>query len=159
MAWGDELKQEGYFYLDQRESRGNGDLLYNTFRKIIDTNDQSEWAWIAFQKCYECLKKGQRWPDSLSDRITTTNHEQYDMTQDPWILGYCCAVSLDVADMIKEARPPRFFWLPDKNAWRRALLGKRNLYWFWRRVARIIPKQGYVQEFYDYMEAAYEKRR
>jgi len=136
---------------------GNGDLEYNTCREIIDKNEQDEWAHYALEEVFKTLEAGQRWPDYMKAYI----HEglwgnQNNVTQDPWILAYCCAVHLGRIDLIRKYKPSKkIFNLPDKWAWRRALLGKRNLWWFWRRITPHRWMQNFVYVFYGYMDKAY----
>jgi hypothetical protein len=138
---------------------GNGDLLYNTCREIIDRDDHDDWSHLALEEVFRCLKLGVRWPDYMIDRIPAAiDRRQYDMTQDPWIMAYCCAVHLDRYDLIEEYKPSIWiFNLPDKWAWRRALLGKPNMYWMWRRITPHDWLQNFVYVFYGYMDKAYLK--
>jgi len=149
------LGKEGYFYI--APGKGNGDLLYNTCRMIIETNDKSQWAVDSLVDVFDCLIIGIRWPDDMAEHIHTITHRQDEMTQDPWIMAYACAVHLNMMMFVEAIKPSVFFWLPDKWAWRRALLGKRNLYRVWRIITRLIPKQWFVETLYYYMEWAYQK--
>ena len=147
-----ERYKDGLFYMGPG---GNGDLLYNTARKIIETDDKSEWAQSSLEAIFRCLNDGKRWPDTMSDKITTKNHKQTDMTQDPWILAYCCAVHLDRYDLIEKYKPNiKIFNLPDKWAWRRALLGKPNIYGLFRKITPYGLLQDFVYVFYGFMERA-----
>ena len=154
-VWSEKERiKDGYFYF--HIGSGNGDLLYNTARKIIETNDKSKWAHVSLEQVFWCLWLGNRWPYYMSSKITTTSHKQTDMTQDPWILAYCCAVHLNRYDLIERYKPERgIFKFPDKLAWRRALLGKLNLYWLWRRITPYFVMQWFVYVFYGFMEQAY----
>lgn len=143
------------FYLDKRPTQGNGDLLYNTFRMIIATEDKSEWAYRAFEACFDCLAHGERWPDSMSVFVTTTNHRQDQLTRDPFILGYACAVYLDRKQFIESVPIPWYLYRPEVWAWRRALLGKRNCYPFWRWLTPH-KRHEYVKALDRYMNWAYE---
>jgi len=146
------LVKKGFFYV--APGKGNGDLIYNTCRKIIDDYDRSSWAYGALASVFDCLNKGIRWPDRFDDYIVTANHKQTDMTQDPWIMAYCLAIHLNRKQYIENFKPGILFWLPDKWSWRRSLLDKPNFYRVWRAIARLIPKQWFVQTLYDYMERA-----
>lgn len=153
--WPEKFIKDRGFYI--QPGAGNGDLLYNTFRCIIESRDTSNEAYESLLNCFSCLERGLRWPNFMKDVIKLGDDRQAHMTQDPWIMGYCCAMFLNAKIEIEYHKPPRFFWLPDKNAWRRALLGKPNLYWLWRIIAKLIPKQHFVKVFYDYMEWTYKK--
>lgn len=146
-----------YFYIHY--GSGNGDLLYNTCREIIDRDDHDEWSHRALEKVFECLEQGIRWPDHMIPYIPAANHRaQDDMTQDPWIMAYCCAVHLKRFDLIKDYRPSiRLFNLPDKWAWRRALLGGCDTYQIWRYITPHNWMQDFVYVFYGYMDKAYLK--
>ena len=78
MSWdGTNKVKEGYFYRGPERGwelekygfypRGLGDLLYNTYRMIVETNDKSDWAVKAFLKCTDLLREGKRWPDYMQD--------------------------------------------------------------------------------------------
>jgi hypothetical protein len=137
---------------------GNGDLAYNTCREIIDRNEKGAFAHMALEEVFRYLEKGWRWPDYMNDIIHSGMHKQTDMTQDPWILAYCCAVHLDRYDLIERYRPNFWLFLPDKWAWRRSLLGKVNFYWLWRRITPYKWMQHFVYVFYGYMELAYKNK-
>ena len=137
---------------------GNGDWAYNTCREIIDRNEKGAFAHMALEEVFRCINEGMRWPDYMNHIIKLSR--QYDMTQDPWILAYCCAVYLDRYDLIEMYKPSiKIFNLPDKWAWRRALLGKPNLYWLWRTITPHILMQDFVYVFYGYMDQAYLKHK
>lgn len=135
---------------------GNGDWAYNTCREIIDRNEKGAFAHMALEEVFRVLSEGKRWADYMIPFISSGMHNQYNMTQDPWILAYCCAVHLDRLDLIEQYKPSMWlFNLPDKWAWRRALLGKSNLYWLWRIVTPHSWMQHFVYVFYGYMDKAY----
>lgn len=160
-----------YFYI--HEGSGNGDLLYNTAREIIDRDDHDCWSDDAFDAIFHCLKIGVRWPNYMIPHIpaaTGPGDRQYDMTQDPWILAYCLAVHLGRYHYIRKYKPScKLFNIPDKWAWRRALLGKPNLWWLWRLFPHTLLNkirytwkgkerglfQDFVYVFYGYMDQAY----
>jgi hypothetical protein len=141
---------------------GNGDLLYNTCREIIDKDMHDEWAHNALEEVFKCLEKGVRWPDYMIPYITVATgmgDRQFDMTQDPWLLAYACAIHLDRRDLIEKYKPEKgIFNFTDKWAYRNALLGKRNLYGLWRVITPHIIFQKFVYVFYGYMDQAYKKR-
>lgn len=145
------------FYISPGD--GNGDLLYNTCREIIDRNEQGIWPNHSIEFVFLCLSEGMRWPDYMVEHIPAAQwRDQYDMTQDPWIMAYCCAVHLNRIDLIQRYKPSvKIFNLPDKWAWRRALLGKWNTWWIWRRIIPFNWLQNFVYVFYGYMEKAYGK--
>lgn len=166
--------REHYFYVTP--GSGNGDLLYNTCREIIDRDEQDCWSDDALHTVFYCLKAGYRWPDYMEEFIHTDLNKQYKMTQDPWLLAYCCAVYLGRYRFIRKYKPSwKLFNFPDKWAWRRALLGKPNLYWLWRIITphtllnmiRIKHKDGekqgllqdFVYVFYGYMDQAYKQAK
>lgn len=135
---------------------GNGDLLYNTARKIIEDNDTSEWAHASLENIFFYLNLGVRWSECMNQYITLGEERRHHMTQDPWILAYCCAAHLDRYDLIEKYKPSRkIFNLPDKWAWRRALLGKPNLYFIWRVITPTWFMQNFVYVFYGFMDQAY----
>ena len=138
---------------------GNGDLLYNTCREIIDRDENDEWSHKALEKVFMCLDLGIRWTVQMNDMITLGEERRLHMTQDPWLLAYCCAVHLDRKDLIVKYKPSiKIFNLPDKWAWRRSLLNKPNLYWLWRRITPHNWMQHFVYVFYGYMDKSYLNR-
>jgi len=138
---------------------GNGDLLYNTSREIIDKNYTGPKMEHSLEMVFVCLSWGQRWPNYMKEHIAPGLHDQqFRMTQDPWLMAYCCAVHLDRIDLIERYKPSvKIFNLPDKWAWRRALLNKRNTWWLWRRIIPFNWLQHFVYVFYGYMEKAHGK--
>lgn len=73
MSWDPTNKtKENYFWIGPERPweeekygfypRGMGDILYNTYRMIVETNDKSWWARQSFEICTNLLKKGLRWP-------------------------------------------------------------------------------------------------
>lgn len=148
----------GLFYY--HPGAGNGDWLYNTARCIILLHDlDDEWAHQSIEAIFECLASGKRWPDEYKEYIKPGLWgNQFNVTQDPWILAYCAAVHLRRYDLIEKYKPS--FWdLPiffDKYSWRRKLLKKPNFYWFWRELIPYRILQHFVYVFYGYMELAVE---
>ncbi len=78
MSWNkDNYTKEGFFYVGLKKdweyilyrfySKGLGDLIYNTLRKIIETKDKSVWAYDAFIMCEAWLIKDKRWTDSMQN--------------------------------------------------------------------------------------------
>jgi len=146
---------EEFYY---QPGAGNGDLEYNTCREIIDRDDKDEWAHDALVEVFNTLEEGKRWPDYMKPYIREgLLGNQLNVTQDPWIMAYCCAIHLERYDLIYLYKPSiRIFNFPDKWAWRRALLGKPNLYWLWRRITPHSWMQDFVYVFYGYMDQAYK---
>jgi len=135
---------------------GNGDLLYNTCREIMDKKNNDLWSHLALEEVFMCLERGIRWTNYMIEHIPAAkNRRQNDMTQDPWLMAYCCAVHLGRKDLIAKYKPNFWMFLPDKWAWRRALLDKPNLYWLWRRITPHNWMQEFVYVFYGYMEKTY----
>ncbi len=138
---------------------GLGDLIYNTLRMIIETNDKSPWAYKSFAICSELLSHGKRWPDELSPPNIidpVPYRSQFDMTRDPWIALYACAIHLDRKQFI-EQKPPKDLYNPKVWQWRRALLGKRNIY---RLLHKLSPgRRDYVKALNKLMWNAYKNRK
>lgn len=146
---------------------GNGDLLYNTARAIIEGDCTDRSAHYSIVEIFKCLSEGKRWPDDMSQYITTTNHKQTDITKDPWIMAYCCAVYLGRKDLIWKYGPPYtkvgdkwkrwsyFNWI--ERQWYISLCGGNSHYW-WLRLLPFhifLPKHTYV--LYGFMDQAYLK--
>lgn len=141
--------------------KGLGDLIYNTLRKIIEDGDTSEWAQEAFDRCAVLLIQGKRWPDRL-DPLRVKGKKRYRsqnrMTRDPWVLFYAACIHLDRREYIY-LKPQWWLWRPNLWALRRALLGWKNNYKFWRGVAHIFPiKHEYVEILDQYRDWCYEHR-
>lgn len=152
--WHEKFVKDRGFYI--QPGAGNGDLIYNTFRCIIESGDKSDEAYESMLNCFDCLNRGLRWPNFMNDVIKLGEERQSDMTQDAWILGYCCAMFLDASIEVELNTPSGFFWLPDKKSWRKALTGKRNCYRFWMIITKLWPKQHFVKVLHDYMNWAYK---
>lgn len=163
MTWDiEEFYKEGYFYRGPEKEwefdeygfypRGLGDLIYNTLRKIIETNDKNKWAHWALVASGDLLIQGKRWPDDL-DPIGATYRSQFSMTRDPWVAYYACAMHLDRKQFIFR-KPPWRLYSPEVWAWRRALLGKRNCYRLFRWLSP--PRRDFVKALDNLMWNAYE---
>ena len=161
MSWSvNNFRKQGYFYLDTREWCGNGDLLFNLCRMIIETNDHSEWANEALSEVYYCLETRIRWPDDMAKYVTTTNHKQTDITRDPYILFYCACIHAKTRVWIEWIKPPCNLYRPKMWAWRRYLINPTThngaMWLFWRYFSPTSKKE-YVQVLNRYMDWAVEK--
>jgi hypothetical protein len=117
---------------------------------------------------FECLNDGIRWPDEVDYLITTPTHKQTDITKDPWIMAYCCAVHLNRIDLIRAYPPPTeptgdkwrkssYFRKPEL-AWYNALLGDDKKWKRWSWLGNFIPvKHTFVM--YGFMCQAYEQSK
>ena len=160
----EEYFKEGYFYRRKSEQweyddwgfypNGIGDLIYNTLRVIIETDDKSMWAINSFSLCASLLRDGKRWPDSMNDEPTDIYRSQFSMTRDPWILMYACAIHLGFDSFIKDKIPLRLY-SPKTWAWRRDLLGKWNLYKLWKWL--LPPKKQFVKDLHYFREYSLTK--
>jgi hypothetical protein len=77
---------------------------------------------------------------------------QTSMTRDPWILTYACDSQWDYISFIEYFKPPWWLYRPEVWAWRRALLGKWNLYKLWRWMTP--PRRNFVISLQKYMDQA-----
>lgn len=151
------MRKFGYVYLgDGSGWHSNFDLLFNTFTKIKKDNDTSEWAHKAFDYCFHHMAAGLRWPHSLENYIVHKRKGQTKMTRDPWIAGYSCAVHLKAWTYL-DIKMPWKLYRPEVWAWRRALVGKPNLYLFWRWLNKIFPKKDFVKNLDRIMWETYGK--
>jgi len=179
-----EYYKEGFFYVKDASSWEKGvrwgfdrcviaDLVYDTCRKIIETDDKSPWAHLALFNCRELLFEGKRWPDYLEDNVP--NHwkrnlpilkrfyfknvkwyrSQYSVTRDPYILLYACVVHLGV-DLGSCPNIPWYLYSPKTWAWIRALKGKRNSYLFWSK--RTSSDKQFVIDLNKLMTDSYENK-
>ena len=170
MSWDiNKFYKEGYFYRSKSPEwkinlygfavDGLGDLLYNTLRKIKETNDKSEWAYSALLECADLLFYGKRWPDRLNPPTVPGKEpyrSQFSITRDPFIALYACAIHLNRKQFI-QVKPPWWLYSPEFNSWRRALLGKRNCY---KLLRRITPgRRDFVKALDDLMWNAYKQNR
>ena len=144
MSWNkDKFYKEGNYYRGPEEKwehalygfypRGLGDLIYNTLRVILETNDMSEWAQDSLLKCVLLLHSRKRWPDRMNPiqpKDKKPYRSQYSMTRDPWVTLYACAVFLDKKEYI-EMKPPWYLYRPELWSLRRVLLGKWSLFKLW----------------------------
>jgi hypothetical protein len=145
---------------DVRESRKNGDWSINTWKYIVETEDRTRWAKKAFMCCHIALCDGRRWPDApyAAEMITQDAKKQTKLTRDCFIYHHACAIYLhpDLEFLVSDVKVPWTLYRPEFHAWRRALLGKRNCYKFWRKVTPIWPwTHWYVTELQRYMDDTY----
>jgi hypothetical protein len=154
---------DGY-YIDP--DSGNGDLFYNTTRWITENPTADYLDHLTLDEMFACLTSGKRWPNNMDFLITTTNHKQTDITKDPWIMAYCCAVHLGRYDLIKEYPPPTeptgykwrkwSYFRAFEMAWYNALLGDDKKWKRWRWIGNFIPvKHTFVM--YGFMCEAYNQ--
>ena len=151
-----ELELYGFF------PKGLGDLIYNNLREIIESDDKSKWAYKVFDKCIVLLIQGKRWPDELDPKKIKgkkSYRSQRSMTRDPWVLFYAACIHLDKREFIHLKPNLRFWqWRPELWALRKALIGEKNAYLFWKRTNSIFKKPDYVQVLDQYMTWCYERK-
>ena len=193
-----ELKKDGDWYrgpVKQWEvdyygfcGRGMGDLIYNNLRKIIETEDKSEWAYEVFDRCIVLLIQGKRWPDEIQDeykefiaknrvhlwvnkilkRLGKVEFEkcrhQKSMTRDPWVMFYSACIYLNKREFIHLRPQPRLY-RPNLWALRKALIGEKNYYVFWRAINVALhampmskPRKDFVQILEKYRNWCYDNR-
>jgi len=153
------------------QSKGRGDLIYNNLRKIIETNDKSKWAYNVFDKCTVLLIQGKRWPDSMEPPKVDKKYDKFraqnNMSRDPWVMYYAACIYLDKREFIN-LKPPkiargRLMYRPNLWELRKALLGKKNKYVFWRSVNDAInalsPKKEFVEILEKYRNWSYDRRK
>jgi len=184
-------KKDGWYISEERQweydmygfyPRGLGDIIYNTLRKIIETNDTSKWAYTVFDKCTVLLIQGKRWPDEMHPeqstpisliRWATKNmhkwgwiekakyRSQTSMTRDPWILYYAACIHLNKRAFIN-LYPPVRRYRPVLWELRKALLHKKNSYTFWNKVgdllAKVFPRKDYVEILNYYRNWSYDRK-
>ena len=71
--------KDGFFYrrsdppwairLYRENTWDKGDLLSNTLKEIVDTEDCSEWAHDSLAACFALMVEGKRWPDRMNQGI------------------------------------------------------------------------------------------
>ena len=146
-----------YGVRDIRIEQGNGDWSINSFKYLIEADCFDTWGWVSFQFCANALKAGKRWPD-LATKYVTADRKQTDVTRDCYVYCYACAVRFGYG--IEDVKPPLRLYRPSFWAWRRKLLGKPNLYRFWRWVEK--PTEWfhpwYVEEMNRYMEMTLQRQ-
>lgn len=187
----DLIKEDGWYRSSERQweydmygflPRGLGDLIYNTLRKIIETNDTSKWAYKAFDMCTVLLIQNKRWPDSMQPDqathldiirfVTKKMHKwgwiekakyrsQRSMTRDPWTLYYAACIHLGKRDYIW-LNPPIKIRRVKLSALRKALLGQKNNYMFWKKFGdhlhKVFPRKDYVEVLEYYRNWCYERK-
>jgi len=156
----DNFVKHGYFYIDPNS--GNGDLIYNTCRMIVETRDNSPWALDALDVCRWCLTYRIRWPNKISRLITSTTHTQEDITRDPYIAYHTALfVFHDLNPVFGEPEdydfimPPWYLWRPNVWGWIRYLKKGGRWHYFWYRTGTWIkPRKQYVKDLDRLMELA-----
>ena len=135
--------KDGFFW--RHPSSGDaGDLIFNTLARIIDMNDKSEWAKCSLLECMDLLLVDKRWPDRLNQENTAKNRLQWwfgkgytrpqdDMTRDPYVAFYCCALFLGFSNWIEMVPIPWYCFSPGVSWWRHKLMRPRKKpWWRWR---------------------------
>lgn len=176
----EEYFKEGWFYV-KNASKWDinvrwkfvrcaiADIIYDTLRKIIETNDKSPWAIIAFYYCEDLLRSGERWPDYLEKQVpyhwkrnfpilkrfyfknASWYRSQYSVTRDLHILLRACAVHLGLDPSIRPSLP-LLKYSPKTWSWARALNGKWSCYKFWKWL--LPPKKQFVQDLHKFRESS-----
>ena len=138
--------KDGYYWRKKNSdgSDGKGDLIFNTCYKILQDEDESDWAYNALDACAILLLTGKRWPgrmwspldaESMVERIITLSlrkvgiilkryefRYQRRMTRDPFIAFYTLALFLGDDGYIKEVPMPWYLYSPNTWRWRRRLI-------------------------------------
>ena len=119
------FRQDGFFWV--HDGGDAGDLIYNTLSRILDQDDNSDWAWESFESCGQLLKQGKRWPNSMND--IPTKRSQTLMTRDPYIVYYTLAVKWDCIDLVKDLPMPWYCFSPIVSLWRHKLINDNQPLW------------------------------
>jgi hypothetical protein len=211
--WEKGLVKQGYLYVRELDpnntdqawaiqrygffSEGMGDMIYATLRKILEDEDDSDWAMEAFLYCVELLQEKKRWPDYMQftykEFIARNSIEevyyklkyhdehrlhglygippehpikyrpQRQMTRDPYILLYACAIflenspnvikdidRLDLATLFHVPMPLRNYNMKVWE-WTKKLQGRPNCYDFLNRfTAKDQPE--FVEQLQRFMD-------
>lgn len=171
VAMDQEWEKRGYFWW--HVGRWNGDLIYNTCTRIIDMQDDSDWAKMAIIECATLLQKRIRWPEDRENEAKgywdwygtkllkwlyiipkAKARPKKDITRDPFIAFYAACEFLNMQIFIKTTRMPlrthRF----------------TKTYWWWRKLIRD-PRKKFVKrldyyrsigDIYDFKNHYPEKR-
>lgn len=141
-----------------------GDLIFNTMSRIIDMEDKTDWAYSSLKECADLLKIDKRWPDRFNELEDAKNvvvyrwnmflkwlgvdkeypeRAQNDMTRDPYIAFYCCAMFLGEDHYIKEIKIKWYTYSPGTFRWRKRLIGNKKPNWvnrleYYRSLAKVI---------------------
>jgi len=132
------------------DTKGKGDIIYNTMARIIDQEDESEWAYKALYECAFLLMSKRRWPikddqecdaktaigwrfNQLVRKLRLTKKVKYrwnkSITRDPFKAFYCAAIILQEERFIELVKMPWFIYSPKTWKWRKRLINdKRKLY-------------------------------
>lgn len=159
-GWYRGLKKDWEFEAYGFYPRGLGDLIYNNLRRIIEDKDTSKWAENVFNKALVLLIQGKRWPDELDPEKVKGKkryRSQKSMTRDPWVMFYAACIHFNKREFIS-LKPQWRLYRPELWALRKALLGEKNSYLFWRSINSIFPKKDYVEVLDEYMKWCYDNR-
>ena len=164
MSWNvNDFYRKGYFYISRDPNAGQGDLLYNTCRVIIEKQERDEWTEQAHFRIALCLAQGKRWPDYMSHLITTTTHRQDQMSRDPYILFYTLSLYLGFVEYIEGIPIPWKLFNVGVFSWRRHLVtGSRACYALYRAsvfLNGLLPQPSYVKELNRFMAMAVEMKK
>jgi len=132
---------------------GKGDCENNSLDVVIDylQGKKNEHYQIANReeaeqlvlRCKELLERGRRWPEELdNNELDYLYRSPYSLTRDAYVRLYVAAKlffwrgwqrDVNWEKIIKDIKPPNKLYTPTFWSWRKALLGKKNCYWFWRK--------------------------
>ena len=138
------------FWIHSKSSNA-GDVQYNTMSRIIDMEDQSDWAHDSLDECIELLSQRKRWPERMNQENTAKNWIQWKwskwglgkkiysrprgaMTRDPYVAVITCALHLGRPEEIQNIKIPWYCYSRETWKWKREL--ERDNLPFWRQRVR-----------------------
>jgi len=143
-----------------QDIQGKGDCIVNTMWVVIrylrgestpeyQIKDIGE-AVELIERCGVLLTMGRRWPKELNSPADCAYRYYYSLTRDPFIYQISAEFILDPKRAIIIDIPIPLY-TPTVWSWRKALLGKKNCYWFWRKFQN--SKIPYVKRMQDLMKS------
>ena len=124
-----------------------GDVIHTTMTKIIDDNDDSDWAKDAIKICVQLLQEGKRWPDSLNQpdiRGFQKYRSQTGMTRDPYIGAITSHMKM-YGKVSEGLSIPWYLWTPRTWNWHKYL--KTGKMWRLNLYDRFKPKEPHKKDF------------
>ena len=133
-----EYEQYGFY------PEGLSDIIFNTCNKIIEDDDESDWAYDALCICMDLLMDGKRWPNPNPEQAAKTRLEhrwsrllfrlgkktvkyrpQHSETRDGYIAWATLCVKLNATELIEDVVPPWYLYTPSFwNWWKYLITGK-----------------------------------
>ncbi len=180
LFWRKKSPEWEFFNYGNVMINSKGDLGSNTMMRIVDSGDDSSWAFLSLSAVRDLLLEGKRWPDRMNQDVdaetriewrlsqlkqlllikkTVKYRPQHQMTRDPYIYFYTACIMLGREDLIELVKMPWYLYRPGTWAWRKCLINET----WWNRliykIDRAIPAtRRFTQRLKKFKKMAYNSK-